>query len=92
MKQAIGMPTTNCHYSSIKIDNETITTPLTIANHFNSYFSTVGSNLAQSISSTNEDPVSFLTGHYSNSFFSYSCYSGRTRELRPLSQIWLLWS
>ena len=52
-----------------KYHDSILTNPKDIANHFNFYFSNVGSNLAKNIPVSGTRPESYLTGQYINSFF-----------------------
>ena len=69
LKQAMGMPNINSQCNSVMVNDELITSPLSIANNFNQFFATVGCNLARSIPPTAEEAVSFLSGDFPNSFF-----------------------
>ena len=62
--------------SEIKVDNEPITSVVQMAEVFNDYFATIGSNLASEIQSSSTDPEFYLQPTYT--IFSLKAPSAST--------------
>jgi len=68
LKSIIGKQTTNS-IKEISVNNTTITDPVTIANKFNEYFTSVGKDLAKKIPKVSGSCCDYITGNYPNTVF-----------------------
>ena len=51
------------------IQNKVVTDRKYISNHFNEFFTNIGSNLVENIPNNNKDPVSYIHDNFHNSMF-----------------------
>ena len=69
IKQAMNISKKKSNINKIRFNNQTIEDPKEIANVFNSYFSSIGENLANKIPSSNKHFSKFLGQPNANSIF-----------------------
>ena len=69
IKQAMNLQNNRCDITKIKFNDETIEDPVTIANIFNNYFSSIGEELARNIPPSNKQFVDFLGPSNNSSMF-----------------------
>ena len=69
IKQAMNISKKKSEITKIKFNNRNIEDPTEIANVFNSYFSTIGENLANKIPSSNKHFSKFLGQPNAKSIF-----------------------
>ena len=69
LKEVIGKQTCNQMLSSIIVNEEICTDPKRIADEFNAYFASVGSDLESQIPNATTDPRHYLTGNFPDSLF-----------------------
>ena len=67
--------------SEIKVDNEPITSAVQIAEVFNDYFATIGSNLASEIQPSSNEPEFYLQP--TDTIFSLKAPSGSMLAFEP---------
>jgi len=68
LKSIIGKQTTNS-IKEISANNTTITDPVTIANKFNEYFTSVGKDVAEKIPKVSGSCCDYIKGNYPNTVF-----------------------
>ena len=69
LKQAMNISKKKSTISKIRFENQVVENPSDISNIFNSYFSTIGENLASNIPRTNKTFSKFLDKSIPNSIF-----------------------
>ena len=61
LKEAANFNSTSYSVSELRVNNTSTTNELTIANEFNSFFSTIGLKISNAIPPSNTDPLSYCT-------------------------------